>query len=69
METILIIITSYILNLFLNRWIFFRLGDIDEVNLKNPFGKLLCFLSLLGTIGLVILWIIESDSGFFEPKK
>lgn len=64
---ILIILALYILNLLLNRWIFFRIGDTDKSNLESPVAKFICFIPILGTAILIVLWIVEGD--FFKPKK
>lgn len=64
---ILILIFLYILNVLLNRWIFFRIGDKDKSNLENPVAKFLCFLPIIGTILLTVIWLVDSD--FFKPNK
>lgn len=68
-----IILIAYILNLYFNRWLFFRIGDLDERNLSNPIGKFFCFLSLLGSMILMLIYLLEAKwewyDKFFTPKK
>lgn len=71
MITALIISVAYVANLYLNRWIFFRLGDLNKSNLNNEAAKFFCFLSLYGTLLLWLIYVTECKwiKTFFTPKK
>lgn len=70
---IIIGIILYILNLLLNRWIYFKLIELDEDFYPNPPAVFFCFWSLLGTIPLLVILIAESNKGeqwnWFTPKN
>jgi len=70
--TTIIIICVYILNIFLNRWIWFQIIKKDKSMYPNSPAVVACFLSLLGTIVLLIVWIgfmkFKRFNDFFTPK-
>jgi hypothetical protein len=64
METIgiiLICILGYVLNLFINRWLYFQLQKKDDDWYPNPPLQFLCLVSLLGTFFLIVFIILETD--------
>jgi len=63
-----IIIIAYILNVFLNRWLYFRLQKIDSDYYPNPPAVLACFLSLVGTFALSVILLSNSKLDFFKLK-
>lgn len=69
--SILLPIISYILTFFLNRWIWIKIIRLSPINKGNLIGILFCFLSLIGTILLITMWIIEKDFDYnwFTPKE
>lgn len=78
MELIIIII-AYILNLLLNRRMYFKLIELDGGYFPNPPAIVACFFSLIGTLALGIHLIVETKynftftfpkwTKFFVPKK
>jgi len=62
----LIIIVCYVLNLLFNRWLCFRIIEKDKDMYPNPPLTSMCFLSLFGTLILIIVYFVSSD--FFTPK-
>lgn len=74
MITQMIWVIVYVLNFFLNRWIFFKLQDVEDTGFVNPVGIAFCFTSLIGTIILTILWVTSAAEkgigpNFFKAKK
>ena len=69
--SILLPIISYVLTFFLNRWIWIKIIRLSPINKGNLIGILFCFLSLIGTILLITMWIIEKDFDYnwFTPKE
>lgn len=60
----------YVINFFINRWIWMKLVRKNPVNQGNPMGILFCFLSLFGTFTLIILYIMGNhDFNWFTPKE
>lgn len=63
---VVLFLIGYTLNIFFNRWLYFKMIEKDEDFYGNPFAILSCFMSLFGTIILTVILMIESD--FFTPK-
>ena len=61
-----IIIVLYIINLFLNRWLFFKAVEQDSDS-YNELLKFFCFISFVGTVILIIDILINSS--FMRPPK
>jgi len=68
MENIIIIIVIYILNVFLNRRIYFKLQKIDPDFYPNPPAVFACFLSIIGTFALLCIVLMNSKIDFFKYK-
>jgi len=71
---ILIIILVYIANVYLNRYIYFKIVKIDEDFYPDRPAFIMIFLSLFGTIVLGIVYLNESkifnkvNCNWFKPK-
>lgn len=63
---VVLFLIGYILNIFLNRWLYFKMIESDNDFCNNPIAIMSCFLSLFGTIILGLIVLNESD--FFTPK-
>lgn len=57
MTTFLIII-GYVLNVLLNRLIYFQIQKINKDAYPNIAAIIACFCSLYGTFSLLIIWLI-----------
>jgi hypothetical protein len=55
---LLTIILAYIANVFLNRWIYFQLQKLDNCFYPNPGAIVACFVSLYGTLALLIIYFM-----------
>jgi len=62
---LILTIIGYILNILINRWIYFQASKNDRY--KNEIGIFFCFLSIIGTLLLVIIYLIEDPTEFFTP--
>jgi hypothetical protein len=69
---VLIIILAYIANIFLNRWIYFQLQKLGSESYPNTACILACFLSLYGTVALLVIWFMvwieDKDVSANMPK-
>lgn len=65
MILIISIIIGYILNVLINRWIYFQVSKNDRC--KNEIGIFFCFLSIIGTLLLIVIYLIEDPTEFFTP--
>jgi len=63
-----IIILAYVLNVFLNRYIYFQLQKKDSNYYPNPMAVTACFLSVIGTISLLAILLGHIESDFFKLK-
>jgi hypothetical protein len=76
-KIIMMLFVGYLINLMINRWLYIEIQKIDESTYPNNWFILWCWLSLIGTIILIIKLIKLDDTpsgpGFFEyvykPKK
>jgi NADH:ubiquinone oxidoreductase subunit 6 (subunit J) len=68
-EIIFYFVVIYTIVFFINRLLYFKIQEVDEDMYPNPGAVFFCFLFLLGTLILILVYITSSKKDFFKFKK